>query len=91
MWTIFTPKIARYKLFVIKKHLLVEILNLGLLAHCGVGGEAKNAEPMRNLTLQGSPVHCYQFLKRPYSFEKDTQKRPIFFLKRDLKETFFFC
>ena len=33
------------------------------------------------------PLHCYQFLKRPYSFEKETQKRPILFLKRDLKET----
>ena len=29
--------------------------------------------------------HCYQFLKKPYRFEKETQKRPIFFLKRDLK------
>ena len=35
-----------------------------------------------------SQRHCYQFLKRPFSFEKETQKRPIFFLekrpKRDL-------
>ena len=30
---------------------------------------------------------CYQFLKRPYRFEKETQKRPTFFSKRDLKET----
>ena len=34
------------------------------------------------------PYHCYQFLKRPHHFEKETQKRPSFFIKRDLKETF---
>ena len=34
--------------------------------------------------------HCYQFFKRPYSFEKETQNRPVLFLKRDLKETFDF-
>ena len=32
--------------------------------------------------------HCYQFLKRPYNFQKETQKRPFFFQnkrpKRDL-------
>ena len=41
------------------------------------------AHPPR--TTKQTLSHCYQFLKRPYSFEKETLKRPIFFLKRDLK------
>ena len=48
----------------------------------------RNQKLKMMFTEQLLQLHCYQFLKRPYSFEKETQKRPIFFLKRDLKETF---
>ena len=47
---------------------------------CDTGGPRAGAGPY-DLLAQGS---------RPYSFEKETQKRPIFFLKRDLKETFYY-
>ena len=38
-------------------------------------------EPVRQVHM-----HCYQFLKRPCSFEKETQKRPgVLYPKKDRK------